>query len=60
MNPISLETKYLPLLHGAGASAFDELLIYGAIGVLLIGLGFLSWKASKGKDGRRRKRKAKR
>jgi hypothetical protein len=51
--------KDLPLLHGSGG-AYDELLIFGGIGVLLLVLGFLSWRASKGKDERRNKRKARR
>lgn len=55
---ISLNGISIPLLHGAGG-AYDELIIFGGIGLLLVGLAFLSWKASKGKDERRRKRRAK-
>jgi hypothetical protein len=47
----------LPLLHGVGGT-YDEAIIFGGIGVLLIALGFLSWKASKSKEERRKKRKA--
>ena len=49
----------LPLLHGVGG-AYDEAIIFSGIGVLLIALGFLSWKASKDKENRRKKRKARR
>ena len=49
----------LPLLHGVGG-AYDEAIIFGGIGVLLIALGFLSFKASKGKEERRKKRKKRR
>jgi small neutral amino acid transporter SnatA (MarC family) len=49
----------LPLLHGVGGP-YDEAIIFGGIGVLLIALGFLSWKASKDKEKRRKKRKARR
>ena len=59
MSPLPQEMSSLPLLHGAGGP-YDELIIFGGIGVLLIGLGFLSWKASKDKEARRRKRRAKR
>ncbi|MBN4064778.1 hypothetical protein JYU04_03475 [Dehalococcoides mccartyi] len=59
MTPISFDSVYLPLLHGAGGS-YDELIIFGGIGVLLVGLAVLSYRASKGKDERRKKRKAKR
>lgn len=57
---ISREVMSIPLLHGAGGAAYDELIIYGGIGALLIGLGFLAWKAGKEKDKRRRKRTSKR
>ena len=53
------EMTYLPLLHGAGG-AYDELLIFGGIGLLLVVLGYLSWRSSKGKDERRKKRRARR
>jgi hypothetical protein len=49
----------LPLLHGVGGT-YDEAIIFGGIAVLLIALGFLSWKARKGKDERRKKRKERR
>jgi hypothetical protein len=57
MKSIFLDPTYVPLLHGAGGS-YDELLIFGGIGAILIVLVYLSWKASKNKDKRRRKRKA--
>jgi hypothetical protein len=62
MNPIPIDPNQLtniPLLHGAGGQ-YDELILFGGIGLLLVGLAFLSWKASKGKDERRRKRQARR
>ena len=59
MTSIQFEIAYLPLLHGAGG-AYDELIIFGGIGVLLVGLAYLSWKASKDKEERRKKRRAKR
>ncbi|MBT3555746.1 MAG: hypothetical protein HN926_06145 [Chloroflexi bacterium] len=59
MTPIPIEMTRLLLLHGAGGT-YDEAIIFGGIGVLLIALGFLSWKASKGKEERRKKRKARR
>jgi hypothetical protein len=48
------------LLHGTGVSTYDELLIFGGIGLLLVVLGYLSWRSSKGKDERRKKRRARR
>lgn len=57
---ISLEMTSIPLLHGVGGAAYDELIIFGGIGALIVVLGYLSWKASKDKDKRRRKRKTKR
>jgi hypothetical protein len=59
MSPIPIETTYLPLLHGTGG-AYDELIIFGGIGLLLVVLGYLSWRASKGKGERRKKRRARR
>ncbi len=59
MGPITFETTYLPLLHGAGG-AYDELIIFGGIGLLLVALIFLAWRASKGKDERRKKRRSRR
>jgi hypothetical protein len=60
MSPISHGMTYLPLLHGTGVSTYDELLIFGGIGLLLVVLGYLSWRSSKGKDERRKKRRARR
>ncbi len=59
MTPIPIEMTRLPLLHGVGGT-YDEAIIFGVIAVLLIALVFLSWKASKVKDERRKKRKARR
>ena len=59
MTPVPFDTTFIPLLHGVGG-AYDEAIIFGGIGVLLIVLGYLSWRASKGKEERRRKRKARR
>jgi len=59
MTPIPIEMTRLPLLHGVGGT-YDEAIIFGVNAVLLIALVFLSWKASKGKDERRKKRKARR
>ncbi|MDG0866964.1 hypothetical protein [Candidatus Lucifugimonas marina] len=59
MTPIPFDMTFIPLLHGVGG-AYDEAIIFGGIGVLLIGLGYLSWRASKGKEERRKKRKARR
>jgi hypothetical protein len=59
MTPIPIDMTYIPLLHGVGG-AYDEAIIFGGIGVVLVVLAFLSWKASKGKEERRRKRKARR
>jgi small neutral amino acid transporter SnatA (MarC family) len=56
---ISLEVTALPLLHGVGGAAYDEVIIFGGIGLLLVGLGYLSWRSSKEKDKRRRKRRSK-
>ncbi len=39
------------LLHGAGVAGFDELAIFGGIGVIILGLIYLSWRS-----GRKRKR----
>lgn len=56
-NPVksngSLTLGVLPavLLHGAGVSGFDEFVIFGGIGLIVLGLIFLSWRA-----GRKRKR----
>ncbi len=55
---ISLETTSIPLLHGIGGAAYDELIIFGGFGVIIVVLVYLSWRASK--DKRRRKRKTKR
>ena len=57
MSPIPQGTTYLPLRHGTGG-AYDELLIFGGIGLLLVALGYLSWRSSKGKEERRKKRRA--
>jgi len=56
---ISFELASIPLLHGTGGSAYDELLIYGGIGGIVVALGLLSWRASRKKDVRRRKRRLK-
>jgi hypothetical protein len=44
------------LLHGQGGSQFDELFIFGGIGLVLAVLGFLSWRAGR----QRKKRESKR
>ncbi|MBG82476.1 MAG: hypothetical protein FI699_07580 [SAR202 cluster bacterium] len=49
----------LPLLHGV-LGPYDEAIVFGGIGALLVGLGWLSWRASKEKEQRRKKRRAKR
>ncbi len=55
---ISLAVMSIPLLHGTGGSAYDELIIFGGIGLIVVVLGYLSWKASKEKDRRRSKRRS--
>ena len=59
MDLITLNKYYFPLLHGAGGK-YDELIIFGGMALVLIGLAFLSWRASEAKNERRRKRKNKR
>lgn len=59
MNPILLIMPHLPLLHGA-AGPYDELLIFGGMGLLLVALGYLSWRSTKSKDERRKKRRVRR
>lgn len=49
----------IPLLHGTGGSAYDELAIYGGIAAIGLVLGYLAWRAGKGKDRNRRKRRSK-
>ena len=44
----------LPLLHGA-AGLWDEIMIFGGIGVILLGLSFLSWRNSRARKRRRRR-----
>ena len=56
MDLITLNTYSLLLLHGAGGK-YDELIVFGGMGLVLIGLAFLSWRASKAKQERRRKKK---
>ena len=56
---ISLGITSIPLLHGTGGSAYDELIIFGGIGAIIVVLGYLSWQASKEKDRRRRARRSK-
>ena len=60
MIPVSLELPLdvtsIPLLHGTGGSAYDELFIFGGIGAIIVVLGYLSWRASREKDRRRRRR----
>lgn len=57
---ISLGMMWIPLLHGAGGSAYDELIMFGGIGAIIVVLGYLSWRAGKEKDKRRSKRRSKR
>ena len=59
MDLVTLHKYYFPLLHGAGGK-YDELIIFGGMVLVLIGLAFLSWRASEAKNERRRKRKIKR
>jgi hypothetical protein len=49
----------IPLLHGTGGSAYDELAIYGGIAAIVSVLGYLTWRAGKKKDRNRRKRRSK-
>ena len=42
----------LPLLHG-GSGMWDEIFIFGGIGVIIMGLAFLSWRS--GRDRKRRR-----
>ena len=59
MNLITANKYYFPLFHGASGK-YDELIIFGGMGLILIGLAFLSWRASEAKQNRHRKRKTKR
>ena len=63
MTPIPFETSLgitsIPFLHGTGGAAYDELIIFGGIGAIIVVLGYLSWRASKEKDRRRRDRRSK-
>jgi small neutral amino acid transporter SnatA (MarC family) len=57
LRPIHIEINPLTtLLHGAGG-AYDELIIFGGIGLLLVGVGWLSWRASKEKERRKKARR---
>jgi len=49
----------IPLLHGTGGPAYDELAIYGGIAAIVLVLGYLTWRAGKEKDRNRRKRRSK-
>ena len=42
-----------PLLHGVGGSKYDELIIFGGLGLILGTLAFLSWRS-----GQKRKKRA--
>ena len=57
---IPFEITSIPLLHGTGGSAYDELVTYGGIAAIVVALGFLSWRASRKRDRHRRKRRRKR
>ncbi len=57
MRSILIENSpFNTLLHGVGG-AYDELIIFGGIGLLLVGVGVLSWRASKDKERRRKARR---
>ena len=41
---------YQFLLHGAGFNYWDEILIFGGVGIVIIGLLLLSWREGRKKD----------
>ncbi len=45
------------LLHGTGASGYDEILIFGGIGLVILVLVYLSWRAGKKNKRERSKRR---
>lgn len=46
------------LAHGAGVGGWDEVVIFGGIGLIVVGLIFLSWRAGrKRKQAEARRRK---
>jgi hypothetical protein len=56
---ISYQIPYIPLLHGA-AGPYDEIIVIGGFGLLLIFLGYLSWRAGEEKGNRSKRVKRKR
>jgi hypothetical protein len=49
-----------PLLHGVGGSKYDELVIFGGLGVIIGTLALLSWRSGrrrKQRTGQRRRRR---
>jgi hypothetical protein len=47
-----------PLLHGVGGSRYDELVIFGGLGLIIGVLVLLSWRAGrKRKKGTKRRRR---
>ncbi len=57
---VSLGVLPAVLLHGAGISGFDEIAIFGGIGLIIGALIFMSWRAGRKRKalqgGRRRRR----
>jgi len=49
--PLSMGVLPVFLAHGVGTGRYDELIIFGGMGLIIAGLAFLSWRA-----GRKRKR----
>jgi hypothetical protein len=56
---ISYQIPFIPLLHGAGGP-YDEIIIFGGFGSLLIFLGYLSWRVGEEKGNRSKRGKRKR
>ncbi len=57
---VSLGVLPAVLLHGTGASSFDEIAIFGGVGLIIGVLIFLSWRAGRkrnAREGRRRRRR---
>lgn len=48
------------LAHGVGGARYDELFIFGGIGLVVGTLVFMSWRAGKDRKKRRARRRSKR
>ena len=62
VNSVTASYGALPfvLAHGTGTAGYDEIFIFGGIGLIVVALIFLSWRAGRRRNQQQRRRRRRR